>query len=89
MKYRFGLLEEESRHEGKEYDYKIVVLISTILVTNVLMISTSAAQDKTSGFSNKDPESIMIPDAVKTRVDDPKFLMQAGCTRFRPGRYSD
>ena len=70
MKYRFGLLEEESRHEGKEYDYKIVVLISTILVTNVLMISTSAAQDKTSGFNNKVPESTVIPDKVDTRVDD-------------------
>lgn len=48
-----------------------------------------AAQDKTSGFSNKVPESIMIPDEVETRIDDPKFLMQAGFTRFRPVRYSD
>jgi len=48
-----------------------------------------AAQDKTSGFSNKVLESSMIPDAVKTRVDDPKFLMQAGFTRCRTGRYSD
>jgi len=47
------------------------------------------AQDKTSGFSNKDLESIMIPDEVETSVDDLKFLMQAGFTGFRPGRYSD
>ena len=31
------------------------------------------AQDKTSGFNNKDPESIMIPDKVVTSIDDPIF----------------
>jgi len=48
-----------------------------------------AAQDKTSRFSNKFLESIMIPDEVESRVDDPKFLTEAGYTRFRSGRYSD
>jgi len=44
------------------------------MLVNVFLASTASAQEKTPGFNNKIPESILTPDTVETKVGTLKFF---------------
>jgi len=50
-----------------------VFAVLTVLVV-VLMTPTAFAQERTPGYNNKIPESIMTPDKVETRVGTLDFF---------------
>ena len=53
---------------------KLIVLVTWLMVTNVLLTSHIVAQEKTPGYNNKIPESIMTPNDLETRAGTFKYF---------------
>ncbi len=53
---------------------KVAVFAVLTVFVAVLMTPTAFAQEKTPGYNNKIPESIMTPDKVETRVGTLEFF---------------
>jgi len=52
----------------------VIAFAMATIVANALLTSTIAAQERTPGFNNKIPESILTPDEMMTRVGPLKFF---------------
>ena len=58
----------------KKTTCSISVLATAILLVNALLISTTAAQEKTPGYNTNIPESIMTPNDLETRIGTFKYF---------------
>lgn len=54
--------------------YKVVVFAVLMVLATVVMTPTAFAKEKTPGYNNKIPESIMTPDKVETRIGTLEFF---------------
>ena len=52
----------------------VVVFVVLIALNAAIMTPTAFAKDKTPGYNNKIPESVLTPDKVETRVGDLEFF---------------
>jgi hypothetical protein len=58
----------------KKTNCSISVFATAIILVNALLISTALAQEKTPGFNNKIPESVLTPDTVETKLGTLNFF---------------